>query len=378
MIDRPPFLLTPGPLTTSDTVRQAMMRDWGSWDSDFKEITARVRQGILDIVEAGDTHVCVPLQGSGTFVVEAMLGTMIPRDGRVLIVTNGAYGQRIARTCRVIGRDYEILEAAEDQVPDPAKLAERLEIDPGITHVAIVHCETTSGILNPIEAVAEVVARHGRSLLIDAMSTFAALPLEAGKIRYDALVASANKCLEATPGAGFMVARKTVLENCAGNAHSLSLDLHDQWVHMEKTGQWRYTPPTHIIAALDQAITEHRAAGGVAARGARYTENRRVLVAGARALGLETLVEDSLQSPIIVTLHCPDDSAFDFKTFYDLIKAKGFIIYPGKITEAETFRVGCIGQVYPNNMADAVAAIGAALDEMGVVNRAPIGRRMSA
>jgi 2-aminoethylphosphonate-pyruvate transaminase len=378
MTDRPPFLLTPGPLTTSKTVRQAMTRDWGSWDSEFKAITARVRRGILDIAGAGDTHVCVPIQGSGTFVVEAMLGTMIPRDGRVLIVTNGAYGQRIAQTCRVIGRDYDVLEAAEDQVPDPAKVAARLEADPGITHVAIVHCETTSGILNPVEAVAEVAARHGRSLLIDAMSTFAAMPLEAGQIHYDALVASANKCLEAAPGAGFMVARKDALENCAGNAHSLSLDLHDQWVHMEKTGQWRYTPPTHIIAALDQAITEHRQAGGVPARGARYAENRRVLLAGARALGLETLVEDALQSPIIVTLHCPDDPAFDFSTFYELIKARGFIIYPGKITEAETFRVGCIGQVYPDTMAEAVAAIGAALEEMGVTNRGSVAHRLSA
>lgn len=378
MTERPPFLLTPGPLTTSDTVRRAMLRDWGSWDSEFKEITARFRRGILDIAKAGDSHVCVPVQGSGTFVVEAMLGTMIPRNGRVLIVTNGAYGQRIAQTCRVIGRDHETLDAAEDQVPDPAKLSERLANDPGITHVAIVHCETTSGILNPIEAVAEVVASHGRSLLIDAMSTFAALPLEAGEIRYDALVASANKCLEAAPGVGFMVAREDVLETCAGNAHSLSLDLHDQWVHMEKTGQWRFTPPTHIVAAMDQAITEHRDAGGVPARGARYGENRRVLVTGARALGLETLVEDSLQSPIIVTFHCPDDPAFEFKTFYDQIKARGFIIYPGKITEAETFRVGCIGQVYPGDMADAVTAIGAALDEMGVINRAPIGRRLSA
>ena len=378
MTDRAPFLLTPGPLTTSDTVRRAMMRDWGSWDTEFKEITARVRRGILDIAKAVDTHVSVPVQGSGTFVVEAMLGTMIPRDGRVLIVANGAYGQRIAQTCRVIGRDHAVLEAAEDRVPDPAKVAERLENDAGITHVAIVHCETTSGILNPIEAVAKVVEAHGRSLLIDAMSTFAALPLEGGEIHYDALVASANKCLEAAPGAGFMVARKEALEKCAGNAHSLSLDLHDQWVHMEKTGQWRYTPPTHIVAALDQAIIEHRDAGGVSARGARYAENRRVLVTGARALGLETLVEDSLQSPIIVTLHCPDDPAFDFKTFYDLIKGKGFIIYPGKITEAETFRVGCIGQVYPDNMADAVAAIGAALDEMGVTNRGPVARRLSA
>jgi 2-aminoethylphosphonate-pyruvate transaminase len=378
MTDRPPFLLTPGPLTTSDNVRQAMTRDWGSWDSEFKEITARVRRGILDIANTGDTHVCVPLQGSGTFVVEAMLGTMIPRDGRVLVVANGAYGHRIAHTCQVIGRDHDVLVAPEDQAPDPAKVAERLASDPSITHVAIVHCETTSGILNPIEAVADVVERHGCSLLIDAMSTFGALSLDAGIIRYDAMVASANKCLEAAPGAGFMVARETALEKCAGNAHSLSLDLHDQWIHMEKMGQWRYTPPTHVIAALDQAITEHREAGGVAARGARYAENRRTLVNGARALGLETLIKDALQSPIIVTLHCPDDPAFDFKIFYELIKARGFIIYPGKITEAETFRVGCIGQVYPDNMADAVDAIGAALDEMGVLNRAPIGRRMSA
>lgn len=378
MKDRPPFLLTPGPLTTSAAVRHAMMRDWGSWDSEFKEITARTRAGILDIVDAAESHVCVPMQGSGTFIVEAMLGTMIPRDGRVLVLTNGAYGQRIVKTCQVIGRDVVVLEAPEDQAPDPSEVAARLAGDPAITHVAAVHCETTSGILNPVAEIAEVVAAAGRSFLIDAMSTFAALPLEVGRIRYDAIVASANKCLEGTPGVGFAIARRDALERCAGNAHSLSLDLHDQWVYMEKTGQWRFTPPTHIVAALDQAITDHRAEGGVAGRGGRYAENRKVLVDGARGLGLETLIGDELQSPIIVTFHCPNDPAFDFQRFYDLIKARGFIIYPGKITEAETFRVGCIGQVFRENMAEAVAAIAAALDEMGVENRGPVARRLTA
>ena len=378
MTDRPPFLLTPGPLTTADTVRHAMTRDWGSRDDEFKAMTARVQAGILDIAKARDSHVCVLMQGSGTFAVEAMLGTMIPRDGRVLVLTNGAYGQRIVKICRVIGRDVVVLESPEDQTPNPSDVDARLAADPGITHVVIVHCETTSGILNPIEAIGDVVAARGRSYLIDAMSSFAALPLEARQIRFDAVAASANKCLEGAPGIGFVIARQEALAACAGNAHSLSLDLHDQWVTMEKTAQFRFTPPTHVMAALDRAIIEHRAEGGVAGRGARYAENHRVLTEGLRDLGLETLIDDALQSPIIVTVHCPDDPAFEFHGLYDLIKARGFIIYPGKITEAETFRVGCIGQVFPENMAEAIAVIGAALDQMGVRNRGPVARKLTA
>jgi 2-aminoethylphosphonate-pyruvate transaminase len=280
-----PWLLTPGPLTTSLTVKQAMLRDWGSRDRDFIALNARIRARLVELAGAKDSHVAVPLQGSGTFAVEAMLVTLVPRCGKLLVLVNGAYGRRMARIADRHGRAVVIQETSEDRPNDPAALDQVLAADPAIGHVAAVHCETTSGILNPIEAIAAVCRRHRRALMIDAMSTFGALPLDAREVPFDALAASANKCLEGVPGVCFAVVRKPALEAAAGNARSLSLDLHDQWASMERNGQWRFTPPTHVLAALDQALAEHVAEGGIAGRGARYRENCRRLVAacGRRA-----------------------------------------------------------------------------------------------
>ena len=366
-----PLLLTPGPLTTSSTTKAAMQRDWGSRDPEFIALNARIRERITALACAQGSHVCVPVQGSGTFAVEATVGTLLPQDGKMLVMVNGAYGHRIAKICRIIGRACEIIETPEDVPNDPQALDAALEADPAITHVAVIQCETTTGILNPVEAMAEVVERHGRALLVDAMSAFGAIPLDARRVRYDALMASSNKCLEGVPGMGYAIIRREAIEAAAGNAHSLSLDLHDQWKAMEGNGQWRFTPPTHVLAAFDQALAEHQAEGGVAGRGARYEANRRVLVEGMREFGFETLLPDELQAPIIVTFHTPADPNFDFVRFYDHLSRNGYVIYPGKLTVAETFRIGCIGQVYEDDIKGALVAVGRALDDMGVVNRSP-------
>ncbi len=368
-----PWLLTPGPLTTSPSVKQAMLHDYGSRDRHFIEINRRTRERLVAIAGGGaETHVCVPLQGSGTFVVEAMLGSFVPRDGKLLILVNGAYGHRMARICGYHGRAAVIQETPEDVPVDPEALDRALAADGYITHVAAVHCETTSGILNPIEAVAEVTARHGRGLLIDAMSAFGALPLDARKLRFDAMVASSNKCLEGSPGVGFCIARREALEATQGNSPSLCLDLHDQWVAMEKNGQWRFTPPTHCILAFDRALAEFEAEGGVAGRGGRYRENCRILVEGMRALGFQTLLPDALQAPIIVTFHMPSDPNFNFQTFYEGLRVQGYVIYPGKLTVAESFRIGCIGRLGAQEMRGALAAVERTLAEMKVENCAPV------
>ena len=366
-----PLLLTPGPLTTSPATKAAMQRDWGSRDAEFIALNGRIRERLTALAGAQDSHVCVPVQGSGTFAVEATVGTLLPRDGKMLVMVNGAYGQRIAKICQIIGRACETIETPEDVPNDPQALDAALAADPAISHVAVIHCETTTGILNPVEAMAEVVERHGRALLIDAMSAFGAIPLDARTVRYDALMASSNKCLEGVPGMGYAIIRRTVIEAAAGNAHSLSLDLHAQWKAMEGNGQWRFTPPTHVLAAFDQALKQHEAEGGVAGRGARYEANRRLLVDGMRGLGFETLLPDELQAPIIVTFHTPADPNFDFVRFYDHLSHDGYVIYPGKLTVAETFRIGCIGQLFEDDIKGALAAIGRALDVMGVVNRSP-------
>ncbi|NOV24918.1 2-aminoethylphosphonate--pyruvate transaminase [Cupriavidus necator] len=361
-----PILLTPGPLTTSDRTREAMLRDWGSWDTDFNAITGRIRQQVLAIVHGQGTHECVPLQGSGTFSVEAAIGTLVPRDGHVLVPVNGAYCQRIARICKTIGRRLSTIEYAEDRPMRAADIDRRLAADPSITHVAVVHCETGTGVLNPLEQIAQVVARHGRGLIVDAMSSFGAIDIDARATPFDAVIAASGKCLEGVPGMGFVIVRRVALERCEGNSPSLSLDLYDQWRYMERTTQWRFTPPTHVVAALDQALQQYVEEGGLPARGARYTRNCALLVDGMEALGIKPYLDRKVQAPIIVTFHAPADPRYDFKTFYQAVKQRGYILYPGKLTEIETFRVGCIGHFGDAGIPGAVKAIGEVLAAMGV------------
>lgn len=363
-----PYLLTPGPLTTSFGVKQAMLKDWGSWDGDFREITQEVRDRLIALSGRGDVD-CVPMQGSGTYLVEAMIGSLIPRDAKVLVLANGAYGLRAGKCLSVMGRDHRIIDKGDYLPPRGAEVAEVLAADATISHVVAIQCETSSGILNPLQEISEAVAAAGRKLVIDAMSAFGAVSLEG--VSYEALVSSANKCIEGVPGFGFVLAPRATIAGAAGNAHSLSLDVQDQWAYMEKTGQWRFTPPTHAVAAFLEALKAHEAEGGVAARGARYAENRDVLVAGMRGLGFETLLDERWLSPIITTFFNPADPSFDFQRFYDILKREGFIIYPGKLTVVDSFRVGHIGRMDAGIMREVVAAVAAALAEMGVDDASP-------
>lgn len=367
-----PYLLTPGPLTTALSTKEAMLRDWGSWDGDFRAMTAQLRAGLLEI--AGDTagdYDCVPLQGSGSYCVEAMLGSLIPRDGHALVLANGAYGKRIATTLGYLGRTATVLDKGDYLPPRGAEVERLLAADPSITHVVAVHCETSSGILNPIEEIAAATAKQGRKLLIDSMSAFGAVPLDVRQIPCEAFVSSANKCIEGVPGFGFVIARKSALQEAKGRSHSLALDVYDQWDVMNRTGQWRFTPPTHTVAAFMEALRLHKIEGGQAGRLARYANNRDVLVAGMSQLGFEPLLNARWRSPIIVTFFAPAHPSFRFERFYESMKQQGFIIYPGKLTAADSFRIGCIGQVDEHVMRAVVRACASSLREMGVPGAEP-------
>ncbi len=370
-MQRDAILLTPGPLTTTERTKRAMLRDWGSWDSSFIAMTAEIRKHLLAIVHGEDTHVVVPLQGSGTFAVEAAVATLVPKNGHVLVLDNGAYCKRLGRLATLMGRKTTILPHAEDAPVSPDELEAALRADPGISHVGLIHCETGTGVENPLRAISEVCARHGKGLIVDAMSSFAALPIDARELKFDALVAASGKCLEGVPGMGFVFIRKEVIAAAAGNSHSLAMDLHDQHVYMEKTGQWRFTPPTHVAAALAEAIRQFVEEGGQPARLARYTANCAALIGGMNGLGFAPFLKAEVQAPIIVTFHAPADPRYSFKPFYEAVRAHGFILYPGKLTERETFRVGCIGAIGPEVMKGAVAAIADAMREMGIAHGAP-------
>ena len=370
-MDRDAILLTPGPLTTTERTKRAMLRDWGSWDTSFIALTAEIRQGLLAIVHGEGSHVVVPLQGSGTFSIEAAVATIVPKTGHMLVLDNGAYCKRLGKVATLMGRRTTVLPHAEDAPVSPSALEAALVADASITHVGLVHCETGTGVLNPLQAVADVCARHGKGLIVDAMSSFAALPIDAREVRFDALVAASGKCLEGVPGMGFVFIREALLEGCAGNSHSLAMDLHDQQVYMEKTGQWRFTPPTHVVAALAEAMRQFAEEGGQRARLERYAANCAALVEGMHALGFLPFLEPQVQAPIILTFHAPADPAYEFRAFYEAVRARGYLLYPGKLTQLETFRVGCIGAIGPEEMRGAVAAVADAMKEMGIASGAP-------
>jgi 2-aminoethylphosphonate-pyruvate transaminase len=310
--------------------------------------------------------------------VEAAIGTVVPRAGKVLVPNNGAYCARIVRICRYLGRAVVDLPVPEDQPVTGAIVEAALASDPTITHVAQVHCETGAGVLNDLQSIAQACAKRGKGLIVDAMSSFGAIPVDVRTMPFDALVAASGKCLEGVPGMGFVVVRKAVLEARAGNAHSLAMDLHDQYVYMEKTTQWRYTPPTHVVAALRAAVDQFIEEGGQPARLARYTRNCETLVDGMAALGFRTFLAPAAQAPIIVTFHAPSDPAYDFKTFYAKTRERGYILYPGKLTQVETFRVGCIGAIDANEMRNVVSAVGETLKDMGIEEVSPAQPRKAA
>ncbi len=368
-----PLLLTPGPLTTSKSVKEAMLHDWGSRDTAFIQMNSEMRNLLLDIAGADpQTFAATPLQGSGTFAIEAMLTTLVPRQGHILLIVNGAYGHRAKEICRIAARDVTLYETPENAPPLVGEVEAILKRDNSITHVFIVHCETTSGILNPIEDIARLARLYKKDLLVDSMSAFGALPLNCDRLQLTAVAASSNKCLQGVPGIGFVICKIASLESAKGNATSLVLDLHDQHLGFKRNGQWRFTPPTHSISAFRQAIEEFRLEGGLVARNRRYSNNCRILIEGMTRLGFRPLLAANLQAPIIVTFHMPENPKFLFSDFYDELKQRGYVIYPGKLTVADSFRVGCIGALDAADMNGFIEAVREILLTMAIDLCAPL------
>jgi 2-aminoethylphosphonate-pyruvate transaminase len=350
------LLLTPGPLTTREATRRAMLDDWGSREADFIALTADLRSRLLKVANDQGRHTAVPLQGSGTFIVEAAIGTLVRTTDKLLVLINGAYGERILSIAQRYGRRVETLIWPEHQPVDPRRIAMALEADPSITHVAVVHCETTTGLVNPLAEVAQVVRKARRLLIVDAMSSFAALPIDLDATPITALLASSNKGIEGPPGLGFALIERTALQRAEGVCPSLSLDLHAQWRGFESNGQWRFTPPVQVVAALVEALKQLDAEGGQPARLKRYQANLDVLVSGMARLGFQLYLDPAVQAPVIATFRAPEDG-FEFQSFYEALAERGFVIYPGKLTKNPTFRIGCIGAVEPQDMHRLIGAV---------------------
>ncbi|MDP9136693.1 MAG: 2-aminoethylphosphonate--pyruvate transaminase [Pseudomonadota bacterium] len=367
-----PYLLTPGPLTTSRAVKLAMLADWGSWDSELKFIVAETRRRLLRLAGCDESYTCVLMQGSGSFGIEAALGSFAPIGRKkLLMITNGAYGDRAVKMLQRLNRPHYILNYGDSQKPAAGEVDRLLVEDPMMSAVFMVHCETTSGIVNPLHDIAAAVKKRNRLLILDAMSSFGAIPIDMAELGVDVMISSANKCIEGVPGFYYVLCRRDMLKDSKNHCHSLSLDLFEQWDHMEKTGQFRYTPPTHTLVAFYQALKEHEKEGGIAGRLARYMKNRDTLLAGMKRLGFHTLLAPEDAGPIIQTFLTPRDRKFDFQRFYDALKLRGFVIYPGKLTRRPSFRIGNIGQIDAEVMQALVEAVRETLREMGVRDMTP-------
>ena len=359
------LLLTPGPLSTTATVRAAMLQDSCTWDADYNlGVVEPIRRELVRLAtgpEYESDYSAVLLQGSGSYVVESVLGSAIGADECLLIINNGAYGARMGEMARCLGLRHHELDCGETTRPEPAAIDAMLVRHPEITHLAMVHCETTTGMLNPLEEVAELCQRRGIRLIVDAMSSFGGIPIDMGRLGIEFLISSANKCIQGVPGFGFVIARRAALMACAGRARSVSLDLHAQWQTMEQQGgKWRFTSPTHTVLAFAQALRELDEEGGIAARHQRYSENQRTLVDGMAALGFAPLLPEEWQSPIITAFYSPAHPDYRFADFYQRLKAQGFVIYPGKVSQADCFRIGNIGDVTPARVRALLAAMASA------------------
>ena len=366
MVTESPLLLTPGPLTTTKATKVAMLRDWGSRDKAFIELTAMVRRRLVDLINGRNSYTCIPLAGTGTSAIEAMMSTFIHPNSHSLLLINGAYGRRIGKILSLANKSFIAVELDESVPFETNAVVHLLDSNSSIDNIILVHCETTTGLLNPLPEISAIAKKRKKKLFVDAMSSFGAISIDTSEIEVDAIAASSNKCLEGVPGLAFVLAKEILLNKCAGISNSLTLDLHDQWQGLEGNGQWRFTPPTQVVAALNTALDLLDNEGGIDQRFERYTENCQILVSGMRKLGFHTYLNDQDQAPIIVTFHMPKDTNFVFQEFYDFLSKKGFLIYPAKLTKHPSFRIGCIGNVMRKDFEHLLRTIENALNSLGV------------
>jgi len=372
------YLLTPGPVTTSQAVKDAMLADMSPNGAQMVELVRRIRRYLVEIANGTGSYECIPFPGGGTASCEAAFQTLIPKDRKVLVVENGFYGGRLSQILRCIGVDIVALEHPMLPPPTGHDIEDALDAHPGITHLTFCHCDTSTGVLNPLEEIAAVCRQRGVRLLVDAVASFGGFPIDAPALDLEAIMLSPNKCMQGVPGIGFTIVKRSALEAAKSRAPTFGYDLHGQWAFLEESGWFRSTPPTHVLLAFSQAVEEHKAEGGVVARQQRYRRNWRRLVDGLRQLGFKTLLPDQYASPIIATFHDPDDPNYSFQKFYAAMERRGFVIFPGRLTAAHTFRIGCMGDITEEDMSLVIEAVGSSMEELGVQNTEPKPERMVA
>ncbi len=363
------LLFTPGPLTTSKIVKEAMLADVGSRDKAFVDAVVEIRNELLALahVSKADGYDCVIMQGSGTFSIESVISSAVGKNDTLLVVANGAYGERIVKMAEVHGINHFVLRFDEDKIADPATFETYLSKAPAITHVACIHSETTTGLFNPVQEIGKICKAKNKVFIVDAMSSFGGTEMPMRDWEIDYLVSSSNKCIEGVPGFAFVLAKNNELQKCKGQARTLSLDLFEQWKGLETNGQFRFTPPTLSIMAFRQALHELKAEGGVKAREARYQKNKSLLDEGMKALGFKFYLEEKIQRHIITSFLYPETPQFNFERFYQKLSERGFVIYPGKLSKANAFRIGNIGQIFPEDIKALIRAVEEVMKEENIL-----------
>ncbi|MCQ3022145.1 2-aminoethylphosphonate--pyruvate transaminase [Pseudomonas savastanoi] len=341
------YLMTPGPLSLTDDVKAQMQFDMGSREQAFKNITALMRERILDLIDGCGSHSVVPVQGSGTYGIEAALTSFISSSDRPLVCINGIYGERILKILKLRGVQAVCIRAPSHEALSVIDIAAYLEQDLSITHICFVHCETTTGVLNPLEAIVNLATQRGIKTIIDAMSSFGAVDISAKRARFDVLITSSNKCIEGPPGVAFVIANLDLLRAKEHSMSSFVLDVRDQWKSLEQTGEWRSTPPTHVVQACTKAL-EELSLEGVANRGQRYCSVRDEIIRVTTPYA-SPLLSAEVRSPVCLALTANGiiDTPKDFNKLYLHLVDYNLYIYSKMHAQTRSFRVGCIGAIKP-------------------------------
>jgi 2-aminoethylphosphonate-pyruvate transaminase len=361
------LLFTPGPLTTRASVKEAALYDLGSRDSAFISVVQQIRQKLLALAHVvAPEYETVIIQGSGTFGIESVISSAIPHDGVLLNIINGAYGRRISEMARIHSIKLIELIYDENQLPDLQEIESVLKDNSEITHISVIHGETTTGLINPVDGIGDLADLYDKVFIVDAMSTFGAYELDLKKLNISYLISSSNKCIEGIPGFSFVIASRPDLEKCKDQARTLSLDLFTQWAGLNSNGQFRFTPPVQSLLAFHKALDELEKEGGVRGRAKRYAGNNLLLVKEMRKLGFITYLPENIKGYIITSFLYPDHPNFSFDSFYSKLNEKGFVIYPGKLSKTDCFRIGNIGQLYEIDIKLLIEAIEETLIELEI------------
>jgi len=363
------ILLNPGPATTTDTVKNSLLvPDICPREKEFGELMKRVMKKLVDVIHGGPEYTSVIFTGSGTAAIEACITSVVPHDKKIFIINNGAYGKRMVQIAKINKIDCIHYEEAVNKEINLNSIESFLKQNKReISHLAIVHHETTTGMLNPVNEICKISNSFGIECIVDAMSSYAGIPINIKEMNADFLISSSNKCIQGMAGLSFVISRVSSLDKLNNiPPRSLYLDLLGQFQSLKKTNQMRFTPAVQIFYALEQALNEYFEETAIR-RYERYKNSYDVLIRGLKDLGFKLYLPDHLHSKLLTTIYEPTNSAYSFNEMHDYLYEKGYTIYPGKCNNENTFRIANIGQIDQTDIIGFIEKLEAYLIKYGII-----------